>query len=204
MVNGEWCRVNMTTIEIAINVVISIAAGAVSGYGIFKFFGKKWVENWFAKDLKRYEHKLDVMKVKDEIRFNVLHKERIVFIKNLYQQVNALNDMSLYLIMPSEIQENLKIDKNELVKRSYMLSHKLETYLLSNCIYIPQSLEDRIAGMIITYNSLTKSVINDCTEEHKQSLEKWTVEKVRPLLNDLKNEFRRLLGVEFYDSVEKE
>lgn len=112
--------------------------------------------------------------------------------------------MGLYLVMPSRMQKDLKIDKNELVKRCYMLSHKLETYLLSNCIYIPQSLEDRIAGMIITYNSLTKSVIIDCTEEHKQALEKWMDEKVRPLLNELKNEFRRLLGVEFYDSEIKD
>lgn len=52
----------MTTTEIVINIAISISAGAVSGYSIFKFLGKKWVENWFAKDLKRYEYKLDVLK----------------------------------------------------------------------------------------------------------------------------------------------
>lgn len=45
----------MTVIDISLNVVISVAAGAASGYGVFKFLGKKWVENWFAKDLKRYE-----------------------------------------------------------------------------------------------------------------------------------------------------
>ena len=194
----------MTTIELSINIIVSLAAGGISGYGVFKFLGKKWVENWFAKDLKRYEHKLDVLKAKDEIRFNILHKERIDIIKNLYQKVNELNDMSLYLVMPSEMQESLQIDKDELAKRSYLMSHQLEMYLLSKSIYIPQSLEDRIAGMIITYNSLTKSIINDCSEEHKRSLEKWNVEKVRPLLNELRNEFRRLLGVEFYDSKIKE
>lgn len=57
----------MTTIELSINILISITAGAASGYGVFKFLGKKWVENWFAKELKLYEHKLDVLKAKDEI-----------------------------------------------------------------------------------------------------------------------------------------
>lgn len=194
----------MTTIELSINIIVSLAAGGISGFGVFKFLGKKWVDNWFAKDLKRYEHKLDVLKAKDEIRFNFLHKERIDIIKNLYQKVNELNDMSLYLVMPSEMQESLQIQKDELAKKSYLMSHKLEMYLLSNSIYIPQSLEERIAGMIFTYNSLTKSIINDCSEEHKRSLEKWNVEKVRPLLNELRNEFRRLLGVEFYDSKIKE
>ena len=34
----------MTTIELSINIAISIAAGVASGYGVFKFLGKKWVE----------------------------------------------------------------------------------------------------------------------------------------------------------------
>ncbi len=31
----------MTTIELSINSVVSIAAGAASGYGVFKALGKK-------------------------------------------------------------------------------------------------------------------------------------------------------------------
>ena len=42
----------MTTIELSLNIAISIIAGAGSGFAVFKFLGKKWVENWFAKDLK--------------------------------------------------------------------------------------------------------------------------------------------------------
>ena len=60
----------MNAVEITINITISLLAGAAGGFGIFKSLGKKWVENWFAKDLKRYEHKLDVLKIKDEIKFN--------------------------------------------------------------------------------------------------------------------------------------
>lgn len=59
----------MSAIDISINIAISLAAGAASGYGMFKFLGQKWVENWFAKDLKWYEHNLDVLKTKDEVRF---------------------------------------------------------------------------------------------------------------------------------------
>ena len=64
----------MTIVDLIGNIAISVTAGAVSGFGVFKLLGKKWVENWFAKDLKRYEHKLDVLKVKDEIRFNSFTK----------------------------------------------------------------------------------------------------------------------------------
>lgn len=189
---------------IIINIMISIAAGAISGFGIFKFLGKKWIENWFDKELKLYEHKLDILKVKDEIRFNILHKERIEIIKKLYKQVFELNEIILYLIMPIEMQGMLRIKKEELFQQSYMLSHKLEMFLLENTIYIPQIIEDRIAGLCYTYNSVVKSLINDFSEEHKKEMENFNQKKIRPLLNDLRNEFRRLLGVEFYDKMIKE
>lgn len=193
-----------TILEILINIVVSIAAAAVSGYGIFKYLGKRWVENWFAKDLKLYEHKLDVLKVKDEIRFNILHKERIEIIKNLYKQVFELNELSIYLIMPDEMQRQFNLNKEDLFKQSYMLSHKLQMYLLENTIYIPQILEDRIAGLCYTYDSAAKSLIKDGSEEHRRSIEVFNQDKIRPLLNDLRDEFRRLLGVEFYDKMIKE
>lgn len=194
----------MTIIELTVNVVVSISAGAISGYGIFKFLGKKWVENWFAKDLKQYEYKLDVLKAKDEIRFNILHKERIEIIKKLYKQVFELNELSIYLIMPNDMQKQFQLNKEELFRQSIMLSHKLQMYLLENTIYIPQILEDRIAGLCYTYDSAAKSLMKDGSEEHKKEIEAFNQEKIRPLLNDLRNEFRRLLGVEFYDKMIKE
>lgn len=193
-----------TILEVSINIVVSIAAAAVSGYGIFKYLGKRWVENWFAKDLKLYEHKLDVLKVKDEIRFNILHKERIEIIKNLYKQVFELNELSIYLIMPDEMQRHFNLNKEDLFKQSYMLSHKLQMYLLENTIYIPKILEDRIAGLCYTYDSAAKSLMKDGSEEHRRSIEDFNQDKIRPLLNDLRDEFRRLLGVEFYDKMIKE
>lgn len=194
----------MSIIEFTINIGISVAAGCIGGLGIFKFLGKNWVENWFAKDLKKYEHKLDVLKVKDEIRFNILHKERIEIIKKLYKQVFELNELSIYLIMPTEMQKSNNLKQEKLFQQSIMLSHKIQMYLLENTIYIPKILEDRIAGLCYTYDSAAKSLMNDTSEEHKKTIEKFNQEKIRPLLNDLRDEFRRLLGVEFYDKVIKE
>lgn len=194
----------MSIIDFLVNIGVSIAAGSATGFAVFRFLGKKWVDNWFAKDLKKYEYKLDVLKAKDEIRFNILHKERIDIIKNLYKQVFELNEMSIYLIMPTEMQKQFKINEEELFQRSTLLSHKLRMYLLENTIYIPQILEARIAGLCCTYDSAAKSLMNDRSEEHKKIIEKFNQEKIRPLLNDLRDEFRRLLGVEFYDKMIKE
>lgn len=190
----------MNAVEITINITISLLAGAAGGFGVFKSLGKKWVENWFAKDLKRYEHKLDVLKIKDEIKFNILHKERIDIIKKLYQMFFDLNESVLLIIMPSELQNGLQLKENDLLNGVRLKSHKVQMYLSSNDIYIPKILVDRIAGVCYTFDSITKSVINDNSDKHKKELDDFYIEKVRPLLEDMKNEFRVLLGVEFYDN----
>jgi hypothetical protein len=72
-------------------------------------------------------------------------------------------------------------------------------YLLSNDIYIPKILVDRIAGVCYTFDSITKRIMEDNSDDNKKRLDDFYIKKVRPLLDDLRNQFRRLLGVEFYD-----
>ena len=189
----------MDVSEIIINITISTLAGVTTGFCAFKFLGKKWVENWFAKDLKQYEHKLAVLKVKDEIKFNILHNERINTIKQLHSLIFDLTDSMLHLMMPSEMQKIIKIDVDNLAMINKQKSHKIQMYLLSNDIYLPKILVDRIAGVCYTFDSITKSIMDDNTEENKKKLNDFYIEKVRPLLEELKNEFRRLLGVELND-----
>lgn len=191
----------MNTIEISINIAISLMAGAASGFCVFKYLGRKWVENWFEKDLKRYEHKLDVLKIKDEIKFNILHKERIDIIKTLYQQFFELNESLLHTMMPTEMQNIYQLNEDELLRGNMLKLHKIQMYLLSNEIYIPKILVDRIAGVCYTFDSITKNLMKDKSDENKKNLDDIYIEKVRPLLDNLKNEFRVLLGVELEDNT---
>ena len=189
----------MDTLEIIINITISTLTGITAGFCAFKFLGKKWVENWFAKDLKQYEHKLAILKVKDEIKFNLLHNERIGAIKQLHTLIFDLTDSMIRLMMPSEMQKTIEIDVKHLAMINLQKSHKIQMYLLSNDIYLPKILVDRLAGVCYTFDSITKSIMYDNTEENKKRLNDFYIEKVRPLLEELKNEFRRLLGVELND-----
>ena len=190
----------MSYIEVSINIAISIMVGATSGFCAFKFFGRKWVENWFAKDLKRYEHKLDVLKIKDEIRFNILHKERIDIIKKLYEMFFELNELILHLLMPTKMQNMIQIKEDDLAKTIFIKSHTIQMYLLSNDIYISQILVDRIAGICYTFDSISKKITTDDSDKNKKVMDDFYKQKVKSLIDDLKNEFRRLLGVELYDN----
>ena len=190
----------MNALEITINIIVSTSAGAASGFCMFRFLGKKWVENWFAKDLKRCEHKLDVLKIKDEIKFNILHKERIDIIKKLYQMFFDLNESVLHSMMPTEMQKLIQIKEEDLLIKNRLKSHEIQMYLLSNDIYIPKILVDRIAGVCYTFDSITNRIKEDKSDENKKRLDAFYLEKVRPLLDDMKNEFRGLLGVELYNN----
>ena len=158
----------MDTLEIIINITISTLTGITTGFCAFKFLGKKWVENWFAKDLKQYEHKLAILKVKDEIKFNLLHNERISAIKQLHTLIFDLTDSMIRLMMPSEMQKTIKIDVEHLAMINLQKSHQIQMYLLSNDIYLPKILVDRIVGVCYTFDSITKSIMNDNTEENKK------------------------------------
>ena len=63
-----------------------------------------------------------------------VYKERIEIIKKLYKQVFELNELSLYLIMPNEMQRQYQLNKEELFQQSIMLSHKLQMYLLNSSV----------------------------------------------------------------------
>ena len=167
----------MNTSQVVINITISALTGITSGICVFKFLGRKWVENWFAKDLKQYEHKLAVLKIKDEIKFNILHKERIDTIRKLHTQIFDLTDSMLYLLMPSEMQKTIQVNVDDLVKKNQLKSHKIQMYLLANDIYLPKILVDRIVGVCYTLDSISKSIITDKTEEIKKGCKFFILKK---------------------------
>ena len=101
--------------------------------------------------------------------------------------------------MPSEMQEAIQLNVDDLVMKNKLKSHKIQMYLLANDIYLPKILVDRIAGVCYTFDSISKSIISDKTKENKERLNVFYTEKTRPLIEELKNEFRKLLGVEFND-----
>ena len=107
-----------------------------------------------------------------------------------------LNESILHAMMPTEIQNVIQLNINDLLRKNRVKSHEIQMYLLSNEIYIPKILVDRIAGVCYTIDSISKNLMKDKSDENKKRLDEFYTEKVRPLLDNLKNEFRVLLGVE--------
>ena len=104
-------------------------------------------------------------------------------------------------MMPTEMQNIYQLNEDDLLRRNRLKSHEIQLYLLSNEIYIPKILVNRIAGVCYTFDSITKNLTKDKSDENKKKLDEFYIDKVRPLLDDLKNEFRMLLGVELDDNT---
>lgn len=186
----------MEVTNIIINVSISLVVGGGAGFCAFKWLGQKWVNNWFAKDLEKYKQQLEILKVKDEIRFNILHKERLETVKKLYSLINDLNDTVAYLMIPTKMAEGTDLNYNELIKTVKVKHHIIVQYLMESQIYLPQSLVDRIAGMGYSLNKVADYCLEHNNDESREWLRKVNEDKLRPLLNSLRDEFRKLLGVE--------
>ena len=112
-----------------------------------------------------------------------------------------MNESLLHTIMPTEMQNIFQLNEDELLRVNILKSHKIQMYLLSNKIYIPKILVDRIAGVCYTFDSISKNLMKDKSDENKKRLDEFYTEKVRPLLDNLKNEFRVLLGVELEENT---
>lgn len=127
--------------------IIPALVGATSGGGIFVLLSNKWVSNWFEKDLKKYQNKLDILKIKDEIKFDVSHREMVNRISVLFSLLAELiNDISSYS------NSLMSINSNDTMIESYQrVENKLtqiKTKLVGSCIFLSIEVENKINDIL--------------------------------------------------------
>lgn len=123
--------------NIFINIAISITAGAGSAFAIIKFFGKKWIENIFAKKLKTYQAELDrvtnELKAKLKVEYENLQPGRMEAIRVLSILLLQLQDHLKYADInkcPSSTEEEAWVAKyvQTVVKNSNKLVAEIRNY----------------------------------------------------------------------------
>ena len=189
--------------DIVFNVIVPATVGALSGGGVFLFLSKKWVSNWFEKDLKKYQNKLDIIKTKDEIKFNVLHKEMVARMSRIFCLIADIIKpiLNLFIELEETRDDNkIKALANEIMEKVTVY----KTYIIESSLFLPQKLDDSLKQL----GNLYASVIGLCESE---DIKKEDVGKIRSgflikyneIISAIRNQVKTLFGVDTYIGAEE-
>lgn len=185
----------MEITNIFINIGISVVSGA-AGCGLFVWLGKKWVGNWFAKDLKKYEQQLDLLKMQKQLQYHNIYVERATIMKELYVLVAKL-------IEAKQLVKEFKYQDKSQERATYAeygeLLRQLYVYFMTNAIYLPQSVVDKLgafASVITKEISLKQFEHGDVTDEYIKRVKEIPDYDLPEIHRALRIEFQTLLGIE--------
>lgn len=186
---------------------------------VIGFWGKKLVENFFAKGLEVKKIELQNELEKSKIQFSNLHSKRIDIIEGVYSRLVELNSAMIDLtrrIHP--IIEDADKEEQERIIRANKALAEFRDFFLPHKIYFDIELADKIdsihkmywdKGWDFTYlnsrmksGQMLQSTWKEFYEESKKVTESIDVD-IPPILSDLEEEFRDILGV-YAKEIDKE
>ena len=182
--------------EIVFNIIVPASIGALSGGGIFLFLSKKWVSNWFDKDLQKYQNKLEILKIKDEIKFNVLHKELVNRISKLFCLIadEIKYFASLFVLLQTD--NPVEADINKLFKTIMDKHIEYKTSIIESSIFLPNELEDSLNELsrffADTIGDLMKTRENDAVIKQEESF----TMKYQKYSQGIRDQVKMLFGVD--------
>jgi hypothetical protein len=175
------------------------------------FWGKKLVESFFAKGLEIKKIELQNELEKNKIQFSSLHGKRIEIIEGVYTRLVELNSAMYDLtrrIHP--IIEDADKEEEERIIRANKALTEFRDFFLPHKIYFNTELAEKIEsihkmywdkGWDFTYlnsrmksGQMLKDTWKDFYEESKKVTESIDID-IPPILNELEEEFRDILGV---------
>ena len=190
--------------------ILKFLGGATALSGLFAYLGKKSIESYLAGKLESHKKNLERIAAEHSIRFQHLHSERAMVVKELYEKLVTL-DGSLY----STLRRFQAVGEESLEEKVGTLGenfNELRNYYLPKRIFLEEPLCELIDKILesakgIFYDITTYAVnTEDLSYRYDRELYKerhkfW--EKARgiheneisELKKGLENEFRNILGI---------
>ena len=93
--------IEQSIIQFILKLLAYGGSGALVAYGLFKFLGKKWIENKFQKSLENHKHKHDeeIQRLKCEIdlqlsRVTKIHEKEFEVLPQAWVKLDNLSDLN--------------------------------------------------------------------------------------------------------------
>lgn len=168
----------------------------------FSWLIKKYFEKLFDKDLEKFKSALEMQSVKFSIRYEKLHSERIIVIKEVYKKIVRTNKSFSSLMNPLQLVEELpEVEKGKVAAKD---ANELTEYYEENRIFFDEKLAEEIDSLLsefkIAWSEFQASRISKELRDGKIMLNQWSnawkqiERKVPEIKKQLENKFRNILG----------
>jgi hypothetical protein len=132
-------------IEIIKNLIGTlISTGVVTA--VIILVSRKCIELWFSKDLEKFKAELEKQSVAFNIKFQSLHTERAVIIKDLYQMLVKTDKDIVSLINPIHFPEDKPL-KERAEQARHSINGLIE-YYERNKIFLNDVIEERMDKLL--------------------------------------------------------
>lgn len=186
----------MEITNIIITVSISTVVGGAAGFSIFKLLAKRWVHKWFEKDLKKYEHQLDMLKMQKSLKYSNVYTKQAEIITQLYADISRIA-LAESALRGAKLRTNEE-QQQDLQEFGSFVSNA-STYAITNGIYLNKdirlkviSLYDQLAKELILKTKDSSDKLNDNFLQEIASMP--DVDK-SVLLEELIVDFQNILGI---------
>ncbi|MDD3066720.1 MAG: hypothetical protein PHO48_02715 [Candidatus Gracilibacteria bacterium] len=191
--------------EIALAVIASLGGGGFLVFALSSWLGKVWAsrileseKQEYKKEIEKYKKELEVLSIRDKIKFSELHKLQTEAIRVLYRNLVELGNLTAEVVISDECEsKELSISLESLNKKIDMI----KTYFDRNEILFSERI-CKLVGNLINHSFMIYLDIgmreNDISERKIKKQRKKLQEmkdKIPNILFYLKEEFRDLMGV---------
>ncbi len=160
------------------------------------------------KQLESYKNQLEVLRLQNQIQFSKLHEKRFAVIEKLYEKLVLMNSAMMIMTAPMHrIISDQKAEQEERINNAEKAFYEFNNFYLINKIYFELkivNLVDKISkifwdkaweyGAVQRYAD-SEGRADRSTWEMASKASKQLREEIPPLLEELENEFREMLGI---------
>ncbi len=183
-------------------------------FGIIGLVFKSIITHWLDKDVAKYHSSLQhthnialeklrtdlsIRSIEHEIRFRSIHEKQAEILAETYSLLYQLQEVvASYVAISESSGEPTKKEKLKIVADA---SENFRTYFYPRKIFFPYATGESTSALANKLTEITNvfaigQIIQDGTVAYWGKTNKLIKEEIPPLLNQLEQEFQRLLGVD--------
>lgn len=193
----------MDIFEIIITAILASGAWLL----VVAFLGKSIIANWLAKDIEKYKGQISAQNSEKQIILSRVNEKRAEAISKIYQGIIEYTaQVKKFVFQAEHVDED---ERENLLNELSESANQFRDIYCQNHLYLTKTtcghIQDVFKEVQIPAHKFIYAIgayLHGGTMTKEQYVTEWETaftsfaDKIPPLLEDLENQFRKLLGVE--------